>query len=189
MATSYLPISDEEWDKITNRNPKPLQCLNELRKLFDLVRMKECDSLLEIGSMNGSSLLILGRAIHPGGRIVSIDLVRNESERRKRKDAIDKLKNMGYAAKEITGDSHDPEVVKSVGVFDFVFIDGDHTYDGVSADYKNYRGRKITGFHDIANGKQFVPQFWGEIISGNKRKYKMFVNPDMKYGIGAIYES
>jgi len=54
---------------------------------------------------------------------------------------------------------------------DFLFIDGDHTYDGVKKDFEIYgryvRKNGIIAFHDIVPGPSErvggVPRFWNEI--------------------------
>jgi len=56
---------------------------------------------------------------------------------------------------------------------DFLFIDGDHTYEGVSGDFSCYnrflREGSLVGFHDITDShfhqihSCFVPRFWNEI--------------------------
>jgi predicted O-methyltransferase YrrM len=54
---------------------------------------------------------------------------------------------------------------------DFLFIDGDHTYEGVRKDFEMYgklvRRGGIIAFHDIVSGRPEdvggVPRFWNEI--------------------------
>ncbi len=74
----------------------------------------------------------------------------------------------------ILGDSHDPKLIARVdelGPFDFIFIDADHTYEGVSGDWANYRPMLAPGglvaFHDIAERPSYgVTQLWNEIKVG-----------------------
>ena len=77
---------------------------------------------------------------------------------------------------------------------DFLFIDGDHTYEGVKKDFEMYASlvkQGIIAFHDIAPGpKEYggdVPDFWKE-IKGNF-PYKEIVQDWNQggYGIGIIY--
>lgn len=57
------------------------------------------------------------------------------------------------------------------GSVDFAFIDGDHTYEGVKADFLNYgnlvRPGGVIAFHDILPVSEFpdiqVFRFWQEI--------------------------
>ena len=96
----------------------------------------------------------------------------------------------------IHGDSHSYETLEKVvnlldgEKVDFLFIDGDHTYEGVKADYQMYRhivksGGWI-GFHDIkdtpfhrrANCR--VDLLWSE-LEGNKVEFV-----DMSSELGGI---
>ena len=79
----------------------------------------------------------------------------------------------------INGSSSDPNVQGQTAELlggrplDVLFIDGDHSYDGVRDDYLLYRGLVAAGgliaFHDIVedNGGRYwsggVPRFWTEI--------------------------
>lgn len=85
----------------------------------------------------------------------------------------------------ICGDSHDRSTkdkllyfmgVLGIGSFDLIFIDGDHSYDGVKEDFETYRdllsvGRGVIAFHDIVETdlvKQFghgVWKFWRELAT------------------------
>ena len=97
------------------------------------------------------------------------------------------------------GSSHDYEMLENVesvikgDLLDFLFIDGDHTYEGVKQDYEMYKhlvkpGGWI-GFHDIKdtefhrNANCRVDILWNE-LEGNKIE---FVDNSSPYGgIGFI---
>lgn len=76
----------------------------------------------------------------------------------------------------IIGDSKLQTIIDCADIgwtYDFIFIDGDHSYYGVYADFINYRPLLSTGgciaFHDIVdtattrNAGQGVFKFWGEL--------------------------
>jgi len=76
---------------------------------------------------------------------------------------------------------------------DFIFIDGDHSYEGVKKDFEMYsplvKKRGIIAFHDIVNEDPSredikVPYFWYEIKK--KYSYKEIVVDKINYGIGIL---
>ncbi len=75
------------------------------------------------------------------------------------------------------GNSHDSEIVARVREFvpfDFLFIDGDHSYEGVKADYENYspmvKPGGMVAFHDIEGAAP--GRFWEE-LPGNKEEIRL----------------
>ena len=78
---------------------------------------------------------------------------------------------------------------------DFLFIDGDHSYDGVKADFERYSKLVdkdgIIAFHDIFPGLLEsvggVPRFWNE-IKPNFRHQELIKNLQQAgCGIGILY--
>ena len=88
----------------------------------------------------------------------------------------------GQTLHQVLGDSKSEDVLAEVrrllpGPADVLFIDGDHTYAGVKADYLNYRELVrpggLIGFHDILPHPGVadceVDRLWAE-IGGRKRE-------------------
>lgn len=80
------------------------------------------------------------------------------------------------------------------GLFDLVFIDGDHSYDGVKNDYERFAhlGR-IVGFHDVAPDSWFTEgvDYWREIsrVNGVLREgWHEIILPQSRAGIGWVDE-
>ena len=82
---------------------------------------------------------------------------------------------------DILGDSHDPATVEKLKgrlagrSIDLLFIDGDHSYDGVRRDYEIYRplAGHLVALHDIS-GVPVVPaeivqvmRLWNELLAVN----------------------
>lgn len=101
---------------------------------------------LEIGNHCGGTTLVW-QAVAP--EIVSIDLEPAGSS-----DGTITL-DLFPDVKFILGDSHNPDILEQAAEFalyDFLFIDGDHTREGVRMDYEMYaplvRKGGIIAFHD-----------------------------------------
>ena len=78
---------------------------------------------------------------------------------------------------------------------DFLFIDGDHSYEGVKEDFEMYgplvKKGGIIAFHDIVDGLDEhvggVPRFWRE-ISGNYKHEEFIENKNQGgLGIGVLF--
>ncbi|MFX0024319.1 MAG: class I SAM-dependent methyltransferase, partial [Candidatus Hermodarchaeota archaeon] len=103
----------------------------------------------------------------------------------------------------IRNDSHKASTVRKIKKIlkqnrvDLLFIDGDHSYDGVKKDFENYfslvKKDGIIAFHDIVehppNSNCKVFDFWNE-IKGNY-EYKEIISKDNEQwaGIGFIKNS
>lgn len=172
---------------------KASQNKDELRELLPLVAKISPKVIVEIGMWRGYSMELWHKAFAPEL------LITIESEQEAFNFVRERIKNgelayMQPPAIQICGDSHDPKTSVNVyGFFfepkyrgiDFLFIDGDHTYDAVKADFEEYlplvRMGGIIVLHDAAlrgNEKVEVWKFWDE-LKGYKKK--MIVG---KYGTG-----
>src|SRR5690606_19990704 len=118
------------------------------------------NSYLEIGSRDGDTFHAVMTALPKGSKGGAVDLPGDVWGSRKSKarlrGAVEGLRQRGYDVFAIFGDSRNANTIAQVvkrGPYDAVFIDGDHRYEGVKADWENYGplGR-IVAFHDIAGG-------------------------------------
>lgn len=156
--------------------------------------VEEAESVLEIGSRYGMNLLFLAASMK-GKRIVSVDLPDVEGWHDSETlgyltQNFHRLVDGGYDAHLIIGDSHNlitREQVEERGPYDVVFIDGDHSYEGVKQDWEDYGGMgKMVIFHDInpMNGLG-VSSFWKEVSFG--KNIEEYIASDM--GIGRIFDT
>lgn len=144
-----------------------------------LSKIGECNSVLEIGSHYGRSILRMAHAVQPRSRIVSIDMAYQPDATPRLPAAepmllenMERIRAMGHDTHIFIGDSHSQEAIdyaRELGPYDLVFIDGDHTYAGVRADWLNYgpMAKKLVGFHDIVNNRDCF-KFWNEVKRNNR---------------------
>ena len=124
-------------------------CIHDLKRLENEKVIKGVKTYLEIGAASGGSAFVFNYFFDLQ-RMVLID--NNMHPKHNLRPNI--LKDVDY--QEFIGDSHSDEAVQFVesqGIgYDILFIDGDHSYEGVKRDAKlygrfvNYQGFVI--FHD-----------------------------------------
>lgn len=157
---------------------KPLQVQEEILQMIEVVVDKKPKVILEIGTSFGGVLFLLAKAAPEDAVIVSVDLPGKKGgypEWRKNlyKGFVSKNQNL-YLLKEDSRESSTLFMVQKIlgsRKVDFLFIDGDHTYNGVKHDFMTYKvlmnNRGILAFHDIvrhpADSGCEVERFWNEI--------------------------
>lgn len=157
----------------TLETPVPLfQHEREFAPLLDLYREREPRRVLEIGTYHGGTLYHWLRYAAPGAVVVSIDSYAVGVDNRALYDS--------WAPETVTcvalvGDSRDPATIRAAAEhapYGWLFIDGGHYYDEVSADWENYlplMGESgVVAFHDILPPSREHPeievaQLWSEI--------------------------
>ncbi|WP_447602349.1 class I SAM-dependent methyltransferase [Nitrospira sp. Nam80] len=115
--------------------------------LFGLVRRLRPSKIIEIGRYKGGSTLTIAAAMNGYGEFWSIDI--GEKEARLHQDSSsrsfdDQIRDLcakfGLRVTLLVGDSRTIEL--QTGDVDLVFIDGDHSYDGVRTDFERF-GRRV----------------------------------------------
>ena len=134
---------------------KTLQIPAEITRLAQAVRAIEPHIILEIGAASGGTALIWSTLASE--RVITCDL----QDMSHQAPLFTKLPPPGSncTVTLLSGNSHDPDFRARVSrelngrQVDFLFIDGDHTEIGVTADYNDYkdfvRPGGLIAFHDI----------------------------------------
>lgn len=176
-----------------------LQDLGEFASLVTLASDEDCKHILEIGAGNGGTSWAWSRF---ATTVVSVDLPNGPWGG---KDISAVVAYISQTSKctftYVPGNSHHNDVfckakalVTPTKGVDLLFIDGDHSYEGVKEDYLTYaplvRPGGLVAFHDIVqhapeSGCE-VKRFWDEI----KAKFthlEFITNASQGYGgIGVI---
>lgn len=183
---------------LSNQLIAPLQVRSELLEFSRIVREANPRIVLEIGTFSGGTLFVLARACQRNATVISVDIGRTNLLR---KAMFKSFAINGGKVIPLMADSHVPETYGLVSQalrsskVDLLFIDGDHSYNGVKRDFEMYvplvRSGGMVAFHDIAEhppeAQCEVSRFWNEL----KTRYKhleIIENHDQGWaGIGVLY--
>ncbi|MBN1527380.1 MAG: glycosyltransferase [Candidatus Omnitrophica bacterium] len=183
---------------------RPLQIREEITKFLEIVAARKPRMVLEIGTNVGGTLFLFSRAASRDASILSIDLPGGRFGGGYRLWRVLLYKAFALPGQKIfliRKDSHRVTTLKEAATMlkdkpvDLLFIDGDHTYEGVRKDFEMYsplvRKGGIIAFHDIVvhapeSGCE-VSRFWEEI----KPRYEhaeIIADTDQKMGgIGVLF--
>ena len=183
---------------------KPYQFKSEITNLAKIAEYSKPKTVLEIGTSTGGTLFIWSRLATKDAHLISIDLPGGENDWAYPKWKEGFYKKFAGPLQKIDlirADSQSPDTLahlkKILGneQVDFLFIDADHSYKGVKADYELYsplvKKGGVIAFHDIVNFPDpkivNVKQLWDEAKKG--KQYKEFIeSPTQKWGgIGVIF--
>jgi len=179
---------------------RPLQRPAEIRDLLAILSERKPAVIVEIGTASGGNLFLFTRVAANNALIVSIDLPAGRfggGYPRWRIPLYRAFARPHQTVHLIRGNSHAAETVAKLSAIlrgrkiDFLFVDGDHTYQGVPQDFKIYHPfvhpGGIIAFHDIVEHSSEtqcnVNRFWQQIKT---RFNHMEVVEDWKAGFAGI---
>lgn len=177
------------------------QDADELRGFINLLAARGVRRYLEIGARHGDTFYAVMTALPEGSFGVALDLPGalwgRANSQSSLTDAVHELRSRGYQASVIFGDSRTDAtraLARGRGPYDAVLIDGDHTLEGVTADWQNYGDlAPVIAFHDIVGEGQAdrrhgrpvqVPALWAALRA--KHETVEFVSPGSRMGIGVV---
>lgn len=172
----------------------------EMKPFLEFLLTRPHKNFLEIGTCYGYCYYLFSNLFTGKKLSVDLNLVLYSGYTKREEQRYRKLlfgDNPGF----ITGDSHHPDTLKAVcerlegDKLDLLFIDGDHTYEGVKLDFEMYsplvKSGGMIAFHDIKQPPRYdledcrVSFLWEEL----KDQYK-YVEFKDKYvdwgGIGGL---
>jgi predicted O-methyltransferase YrrM len=177
----------------------------EITEYAKLVAAQKPKTAIEIGTSRGGSLFILCRLAAPDATIISVDMP-GAGYGEAYTSAHARLFRLFPSRKQsltlVKADSHKLETQARISHLlsgkhvDLLFIDGDHSYEGVKKDFEMYSPLVADGgmivFHDIALHTKFanceVDRFWNEVKSGFRYR-EIIADPKQGWaGIGVIWK-
>jgi predicted O-methyltransferase YrrM len=197
---------DEQIDLICSHQIfGAIQQRSEILGLLEILRQSPPEYVCEIGTASGGTLFLLTQVCRPDALLLSIDLGLSFER---------SLVHARFAGRKqrivsIRGDSRTSGTLARVRSLlhghplDLLFIDGNHSYEGVKADFANYsplvRSGGLIVLHDIVpdHGTRYgkpttsytggVPAFWNG-LKAQRRTSELIEDPEQDgYGIGIVH--
>ncbi len=183
-----------------------IQQHSEISGLLKVLKQNPPRFVCEIGTAAGGTLFLLAQVCAPAALVISVDLGLSAE----RCFAHARFATRQQRIVSIRGNSRAPKTLERVRSLlhghplDLLFIDGDHSYDAVKADFTLYSPLVRSGgrivFHDIVRDFATrcgtptghytggVPVFWEE-IRAQHRTLELIEDPEQDgYGIGIAYK-
>ena len=171
------------------------QIPSEIREFMAWLSERDIKDVLEIGVYEAGTI-ICWKGLFPDASVLGIDFGTGS-------DRLFRMRDKHGFELMMRSDSRLPETFEKVKDrrFDFIFVDGDHSYEAVKSDYEMYwplvRNEGIMAFHDIKDTEFHrsigveVERLWGELKGSHT--YKEFIDPtnapDEGFGgIGVIFK-
>ena len=184
---------------------RPLQKRSEILRLTELVRELRPAAVCEIGAAGGGTAFLFAHAAAEDATIVSVDLEFEHS----RREAVGRFARARQKLICVQGDSHEEGTVAAVRAWlgnhplDLLYIDGDHSFEGVAADFRLYtplvRPGGLVVLHDIvpdfrtrygvetSSDTGGVPCFWEQVKGAGVEVMEIIEDEAQDgYGIGVL---
>lgn len=183
---------------------RPLQVPYEIAELCRRVHEARPTRVLEIGTAKGGTFYLFCRVAHQNATLLSIDLPHGwfgGGYPRWKLPLYRAFSSLGQHAYFIRADSHADSTLSSVKTIlkgdqvDFLFIDADHSFQGIKRDFEMYsalvRRGGLVALHDILPNR-FDPDikvsdFWAHTRAIYNTEQIIFDVDQGHSGIGIVY--
>jgi predicted O-methyltransferase YrrM len=177
------------------------QIRSEFLELANLVKKQNCKYVMEIGTFRGGTLFVFSQLAAPGATMISLDFHMSFFGKvygALQRPLLRKFVRNGKSLYMVRENSHLPQTLDTIRKIlrghqlDFLFIDGDHSYEGVREDFMMYsplvREGGLIAFHDIADsgGSREVHRLWNELKPNYQHDEFIHVTGDRAMGIGVL---
>lgn len=177
------------------RTFKPQQNEGEIKALLEEVGARKPKTIVEVGTGRGGTLYLYCRYLTSATRILTIDLPSSDRSQWNNERLWRGFSDRAELA-FLQGDSHGTAIREQVRALvgpegaDFIFIDGDHSYEGVKSDVLGFlpflAKDGVLAMHDVHLNDSGVPRFWNEFET--QRRTRTIVSPEPPApGIGVVY--
>jgi cephalosporin hydroxylase len=191
-------IQGQKW----NRFFWMIQIPSEIKYLLRKVEEQKPKVVVEIGTRMGGTLFLFTKMAQKNAKIISIDYPDGFGGYYK-PSRINFYKSFATGNQSMTlikGDSHAAQTKQQLlqalngEKIDFLFIDGDHSYEGVKMDFEMYgplvRGGGLIAFHDNkpteSNAWSGVIPYWEELKKSSYKTEEFFGDEDTWGGMGVL---
>jgi predicted O-methyltransferase YrrM len=184
---------------------RPLQRRSEFLRLWELVGEERPRAVCEIGAAGGGTAFLFAAAAAPDAILASVDLAFGAA----RRACVGRFARRAQQIVCVEGDSHRPATLDAVRLalqgrpLDLLYLDGDHSYEGVAADFQMYaplvRPGGLVVFHDIvldyrarygvetSSDTGGVPRFWQEAKSSGAHVEEIIEDEGQDgFGVGVL---
>jgi predicted O-methyltransferase YrrM len=199
LASTFVSAGIRIW---------PWQIRSELVGLLALLERDPPRTVLELGTAEGGTLFTFTRVAADDAVLISIDLPEGRFGGGYPAWRTPLYKSFAHACQRvelIRADSHEAATITRVKAvldgrpLDFLFVDGDHSYEGVKRDFDVYaplvRPAGRIAFHDIVPGRTAeetealvggVPRFWSELRHGRQVEELVYDRRQVGLGVGVL---
>jgi predicted O-methyltransferase YrrM len=195
----------QNYQKVKELGISLRQDPNEFFQLTQHVLKLQANTFVEIGTCGGGSLWMLSQYLPLEATIVSIDLPGaawgKQASKPKKELVAELLTTQGRKVHLVEMDSHEKSTADYLRqllegkAIDFLFIDGDHSWEGVLSDWRMYhhmvRSGGMIAFHDIVQSKKTrAVKVWAlwDVLKTIFKNVELVSHNVKGYGIGVLWK-